>query len=318
MRLGSHWPTRDFCAGRRKDVASAPMTVVGSRRRGRGRRGVGRHACGQPVRTRGGDLLLPEPGHLPARHRGGAVAGDLVPSGGDRDASHGPLKPRAGSTGPPRLRPHAGLPGYRWAHQFLDDADGPPPLASGQYLSITLPAVTFRYLGGGLEGLVPDPRVPNVERYRVAAVLAWQRAHGLHLPPPPAPRASAQPGEAALSLADSRARLRSTVSAVLLDTVRVGVSHLSPGIHERLVTTSVWAQGAQYHRLALDAAAGSADQVELLLARSARPTTWGCWTRSPSGTRWWPPWRQRSSRGACQPRWWAARATRTTRCVRWP
>lgn len=170
------------------------------------------------------------------------------------------------------LTAHAGLPGYRWAHQMLDDADQPPVLSRDGYLAVTFPrrGLTARYLGGGLDGLVLDQAVPHVERFRVAVVLAWQRAHGLVLPPPPPPRSgSGEPSETSQSRTASRERLRSSVTALLRDTVRVGVSHLSPAIHERIVTSAVWAQGVEYHRLAL-LLRRIADEVELLLARSAR------------------------------------------------
>jgi hypothetical protein len=169
------------------------------------------------------------------------------------------------------LTSYAGLPGYRWAHQMLDDQATPPSVTRGSYLAITFerPALTVRYLGGGLDGLVLDQPVPDVERFRVAAVLAWQRAHGLVLPPPPAARARASgASESSLSLMQARARLRATVSELLRDTVAIGVSHLSPAVHERLTTAATWAQGVEYHRLAL-LLRRLADQVDLLLARSA-------------------------------------------------
>jgi hypothetical protein len=170
------------------------------------------------------------------------------------------------------LAAYAGVASYRWACQLLDDADEPPVVARDGYLTVTFPrrGLTARYLGGGLDALVLDQTVPGVERFRVAVVLAWQRAHGLVLDPPPPPRSRGTgPSEASLSLAESRERLRGTVTAVLRDTVRVGVSHLSPALHERLVTSAVWAQGVEYHRLAL-LLRRVADEVELLLVRSAR------------------------------------------------
>ncbi|GIG40625.1 hypothetical protein [Cellulomonas phragmiteti] len=170
------------------------------------------------------------------------------------------------------LTAYAGLPGFRWASILLDDADEPPVLTRDGYLTVTFPrrGLTARYLGGGLDALVLDQAVPGVERFRVAVVLAWQRAHGLVLTPP-APRGTrgTGPSEAAVSRTASRERLRATAAAVLRDTVRVGVSHLSPAIHERLVTAAVWAQGVEYHRLALLLRRIS-DEVELLLVRSAR------------------------------------------------
>ncbi|MDM8085116.1 SWIM zinc finger family protein [Cellulomonas cellasea] len=167
------------------------------------------------------------------------------------------------------LTAYAGLPGYRWACQALDDADEPPVLTRDGYLSVTFPrrGLTARYLGGGLDALLLDEAVPHVERFRVAVVLAWQRAHGLVLAPPPPLKS--RPSEESRSRVESRQRLRGTVTAVLHDTVRVGISHLSPAIHERLVTSAVWAQGVEYHRLAL-LMRRIADEVELLLARSAR------------------------------------------------
>jgi hypothetical protein len=170
------------------------------------------------------------------------------------------------------LTSHAGLPGYRWAHQMLDDQATPPAVTRGNYLTVTFerPALTVRYLGGGLDGLVLDQPVPDVARIRVAAVLAWQRAHGLVLPPPPAPRARAGgESESSASRSESRARLRAAVADLLRDTVAVGVSHLSPSIHERLTTAATWAAGVEYHRLAL-LLRRLADQVDLLLGRSAQ------------------------------------------------
>jgi hypothetical protein len=169
------------------------------------------------------------------------------------------------------LTAYAGLPGYRWAHQMLDDQETLPRVTRDGYLAITFerPPLTVRYLGGGLDGLVLDQSVSNVKRFRVAAVLAWQRAHGQVLQAPSAPRSrGTAEGEASLSRRESRTRLRSAVSELLRDAVGVGVSHLSPAIHERLTTAATWAQGVEYHRLAL-LLRRLADQVELLLARSA-------------------------------------------------
>jgi hypothetical protein len=168
------------------------------------------------------------------------------------------------------LTSYAGLPGYRWAHQMLDDQPAPPRVTRDGYLAVSFerPALTARYLGGGLDGFVLDQPVSQVARFRVAAVLAWQRAHGLVLAPPPAPRRSGGESESSASRRESRARLRTSVAELLRDTVGIGVSHLSPAIHERLTTAATWAQGVEYHRLAL-LLRRLADQVDLLLARSA-------------------------------------------------
>jgi hypothetical protein len=169
------------------------------------------------------------------------------------------------------LTSYAGLPGYRWAHQMLDDQATPPIVTRDGYLAVTFdrPPLTVRYMGGGLDGLILDQPVSHLERFRVATVIAWQRAHGLVLPPPPAPRPRAGgESESSISRSESRAQLRMTVSELLRDTVAIGVSHLSPAIHERLTTAATWAQGVEYHRLAL-LLRRLADQVDLLLARSA-------------------------------------------------
>jgi hypothetical protein len=169
------------------------------------------------------------------------------------------------------LTAYTGLPGYRWAHQMIEDQATAPSVTRGSYLTVTFEQqlMTIRYLGGGLDGLVVDQSVPHAERFRVAAVLAWQRAHGLVLPPPPAPRARARgESESSISRSESRARLRTTVSELLRDMVAIGISHLSPAIHDRLTTAATWAQGAEYHRLAL-LLRRLADHLSLLLARSA-------------------------------------------------
>jgi hypothetical protein len=169
------------------------------------------------------------------------------------------------------LTSYAGLPGYRWAHQMIGDQATPPGVTRGSYLTVTFehPPLSVRYLGGGLDGLVVDQPVPHVERFRVAAVLAWQRAYGLVLPPPSAPRARAGgESESSISRSESRARLRTTVGELLRNMVAIGISHLSPAIHERLTTAATWAQGVDYYRLAL-LLRRLADQLNLLLVRSA-------------------------------------------------
>ena len=166
---------------------------------------------------------------------------------------------------------HAGRPGHRWATQFLTDLDPEAGVRvePGRHTSISFasPRVTLRYMGGGLAALVADSRLPAIEKYQVAAVLAYQRAHGADLAPTQQPRGRATASD--LSLAESRRRLRASTSRLLEDTVRLGLSHLSPGVHQRYETVSVWAQGAEYHRLAL-LLRRLADHVELLLERSAR------------------------------------------------
>jgi hypothetical protein len=166
---------------------------------------------------------------------------------------------------------HAGRAGVRWAAQFMDDLEDDPDgvrIGGGRHTVITFarPPVTLRFMGGGLGGLVADQRLPSPERYQVAAVLAYQRANGLVLEAPAVRSATIA---RQLPQRESRARLRDATRRLLTDTVGIGVSHLSTSVHERYTTLATWAQGAEYHRLAL-LLRRLADHVELLLTRSAR------------------------------------------------
>ncbi len=164
---------------------------------------------------------------------------------------------------------HAGRAGLRWARQLVVDLDPEDVrVGSGERAQVTLPSphVTFRFMGGGLAGVVPDVDLPHPARYQVAAVLAYQRAHGLEVV---ADERAHAPGDLTGSLDDTRRRLREAARRLLADTVRLGLSHPSPSLRERYETLAVWAAGAEYHRLAL-LLRRLADHVDLLLARSAR------------------------------------------------
>lgn len=177
---------------------------------------------------------------------------------------------------------HAGKAGYRWACQFVQDLDLERNLSvSGdRYIVIGFahPRMTFRYLGGGIETLIADIQVSAIEKYQVAAVLAYRRASQLAIEPPEAPgkprSASLDLGkdhelatDSADTLNGSRQRLLASVNALLTESVTLGLSHLSDGIRERFATTATWAQGAEYHRLAL-LLRRIADHIEMLLERA--------------------------------------------------
>lgn len=181
-----------------------------------------------------------------------------------------------------QLTKHVGKPGYRWAWQFVQDLDPERGMrfAGGKNIVIGFvrPRVDFRYPGGGLEALVADAEVGDAAKYRVAAVLAYQRAHGVEIAPPEstiAPRTAALdlgkdhalPESGEYARRDSRARLRASVRRLLGECVELGLSHMSQAIAERFSTLAVWAQGAEYHRLAR-MLRRLADHVELLLARA--------------------------------------------------
>jgi hypothetical protein len=179
------------------------------------------------------------------------------------------------------LTKHAGKAGYRWAWQFLHDLPSEHEVQIGGTRSITIafphPPLAFRYAGGGLESIVCDTDRSKIEKYRVAAVLAFQRAHGatLSAPEAPAPKAialdlgkdHAASDSSAGSLDDIRRRLRTATLELLEECVTLGLSHLSEGVQERFATLAVWAQGAEYYRLAL-LLRRLADHVEQLLERA--------------------------------------------------
>lgn len=113
----------------------------------------------------------------------------------------------------------------------------------------------------------------------MAAVLAFQRAHGRELTAPePTARQRTQALDLGMdhalaksrdaNLEQSRARCRASLRRLLAESVELGLDHLSQGIHERYSTLAVWAQGAEYHRLAL-LTRRIADHVEMLLDRAA-------------------------------------------------
>lgn len=182
----------------------------------------------------------------------------------------------------PALHKYAGKSGYRWAWQFVLDLEPERGVRIGGERNVTIafqhPSLTFRYVGGGLDNLIADAGIGKIEKYRVAAVLAYQRAHGVE-PMPPEP--ASQPHAAMLDLGKdhalpesvdqaqlaSRARLRGSVRQLLVDCMDFGLAHLSSGIHERFATLAVWAQGAEYHRLAM-VLRRLADHVDLLLERA--------------------------------------------------
>ncbi|BDU20053.1 hypothetical protein [Dyella sp. GSA-30] len=180
------------------------------------------------------------------------------------------------------LLKHAGKAGYRWAWQCVQDLEPEQDIRlSGErniVIELMRPRMSFRYMGGALDSLIVDTQTAQVAKYRVAAVLAFQRAHGIALREPDAPgklrnaeldlgkdHALAQTG--VVALLDSRTRLHVAVRDLLQECIALGLSHLSEAVQQRYATLAVWAQGAEYYRLAL-LLRRLADHVELLLDRA--------------------------------------------------
>ncbi|MDL5034051.1 hypothetical protein QRD43_19285 [Pelomonas sp. APW6] len=217
-----------------------------------------------------------------------ATGPDAAPSAEPPQAGEPPVDPLAPlreallAISPAALLRHAGKAGYRWAWQCVQDHDDTSWLRIGgsSHLVLTLqqPRLTLRYMGGGLEQLIADVALARIEKYQVAAVLAFQRAHGQALTPPEpaaAPRTQALDlgmdhalaATGAASLPVTRERLRLSARRLFADAVELGLSHLSAGMQERFTTLAVWAQGAEYPSLAL-LLRRLADHVELLLERA--------------------------------------------------
>lgn len=214
-----------------------------------------------------------------------ALQASASPAGQAEEAAADPLAPLQAALlamSSAELARHAGKAGYRWAWQYVQDL-GPEhalEVSGSQHLVLALqrPRLTLRYMGGGLDALIADAELAQIEKYRVAAVLAFQRAHGRELTPPePTARQRTQALDLGMdhaqaesrdtSLDESRARLRASLRKILAESVQLGLAHLSQGIQERYSTLAVWAQGAEYPRLAL-LTRRIADHVELLLERA--------------------------------------------------
>src|SRR6202008_1480817 len=86
------------------------------------------------------------------------------------------------------LMRHAGKAGYRWAWQFVQDLDAETGLTISGDRNIAIafrhPRIVFRFMGGAIDSVLADADIKQLEKHRVAAVLAFQRAHGVTLTPP--------------------------------------------------------------------------------------------------------------------------------------
>jgi hypothetical protein len=171
----------------------------------------------------------------------------------------------------PALIAFAGKPAVREALRIATEGEQ-ARVAAEQPIVIRLahPAVELRYAGGGLDAFITDYRGRHRNRLIVAALIAYQIAHGA--PPPVIPGESPQPLAATGAVTDEVAALRQTliakVARLLCETVETGLAHLSAGFVERLAALGTLAEGARLHRLAL-ALARIADAVDLQLERNA-------------------------------------------------
>ena len=182
--------------------------------------------------------------------------------------------------GAKELQAWAGKAALRWATQFVADRAevGAPAISREPHITIEFrhPRLSFRYMGGGLDSVVTDYSGREPKKHVVAAVLAYQRAHGAELPQPETERPQsggldlgkdhALPEGGSVALATLRREVLSAAEKLLGECVDIGLSHLSEAIHQRLTTISVSAQGAELFRLGL-ALRRLADHTDWLLER---------------------------------------------------
>ncbi len=193
----------------------------------------------------------------------------------------GELHAKLMQTSSAELTKYAGTAAYRWAWQFVHDLvlENDLQLLVDRYIVIRFPRrrIGFRYLGGGPEALITETDLASVEKYQVAAILAYQSAHGVvHAVPEPTRKKHNESlnfgkdhelADNNVSQTQSRQRLCESVRQLMFDCLRLGLSHLSSAVWERFSTLAVWAQAADYYRLAR-LLRHLADHVEQLLARS--------------------------------------------------
>src|SRR5262249_21661837 len=136
-------------------------------------------------------------------------------------------------------------------------------------VTVRFPAssVECRYFPGtGLEGMVTTAPSKSRERFLAAAVLAFQRRHGIvHESDRPAPATL----QAATGAPRTRDEVLHSASSLLEEIVAIGIAHLSGATRDRLQTLGVSCVGANLPRLALALKALS-DEVAKSLRRDAQ------------------------------------------------
>ena len=167
---------------------------------------------------------------------------------------------------PERLKAWAGASDYRAGTALLEKNILSPHFEFGETVLIRLmPSnIEARYVPqGGLDGMVL-PRTQS-RRIAVAAILALRNSLGFKLP-------EVAEQKALIELSGtprSTKEILESAAGVLEDAIKIGLSHASPVLIERLVTLAVSAQGANLPRVSL-ALKTVADEISSLLKREAR------------------------------------------------
>ena len=147
-----------------------------------------------------------------------------------------------------QLQRWAGKAALRWALHLLQQAPTweiqrhPQPLVRCQY-----PVFQLRCLGPELEHLLLEPDSGDKGRRQiVAAVLAYQHAHGLALP-----ELDDQPSSQQAQAAAEAPALLHAAQRLLLESLELGLAHPSAMQVQRYLALALSLEGLDYHRLGL-------------------------------------------------------------------
>jgi hypothetical protein len=192
----------------------------------------------------------------------------LPPSPGTKAISSSPEATREeiGFFTPERLRTWAGASDYRAGLALFEKNTLAPAIEYGETVLIRLmpSSIEARYVPhGGLDGMVL-PR-SQAKRVAVAAILALRKSLGLELPDIAAQQSLIEVS----GTPRSPKEILESAGGVLEDAIKIGLSHASPVLVDRLVTLAVSAQGANLPRVSLSLKT-VADEVDSMLRREAR------------------------------------------------
>lgn len=189
-------------------------------------------------------------------------------SSGEKRVSSSPetIRDEIGFFTQERLKSWAGASDYRAGIALLEKNALAPVIEYGETVTIRLmpSSIEARYVpGAGLDGMVL-PRA-QAKRVAVAAVLALRKSlgHGM------SETATQQSLIEISGTPRSQKEILESAAAVLEDGIKIGLSHCSPLLVERLVTLAVSAQGANLPRVSLSLKT-VADEVDSILQREAR------------------------------------------------
>jgi hypothetical protein len=167
---------------------------------------------------------------------------------------------------PERLKSWAGAADYKAGVSLLEKNAAPPVIEYGETIIIRLmpSGIEARFVpAAGLDGMIL-PKV-NPKRTAVAGVLSVRKSLGLEVPESGLQQSLIE----MTGTPRSQKEILASACMVLEDAVKVGLSHASPIVVERLATLAVSAQGANLPRVSL-ALKTVGDELTSILRREAR------------------------------------------------